>query len=105
MSGEEERTQNWGLCTTNPPVTSIIKSKIIQWAGHVARADPTSNIKRVLNLQYDKPRPVGRPRNTWEKGVKNILDDIGMYQDWQNNAQDRQEWRRLVGEVKDPGGL
>ncbi|KAI5717296.1 hypothetical protein M8J77_003428 [Diaphorina citri] len=52
-----------------------------------------------------QPRPVGRPRNTWEGGVRESLESIGIRQDWQTIAQDRQESRRLVGEIKDPRGL
>ncbi|CAA3033158.1 Hypothetical predicted protein, partial [Olea europaea subsp. europaea] len=75
------------------------------WAGHLARAEETSNIERTLNLQYLNPRPVGRPRNTWAGGVRETLNNIGISPDWQTIAQDGFEWRRLVREVKDPRGV
>ncbi|KAI5737941.1 hypothetical protein M8J77_000982 [Diaphorina citri] len=109
----DEETHTWRrrknreleLLYKKPPISNIIKAKILQWAGHVTRADPSSNIKRALDLQINKPRAVGRPRNTWEGGVKEILKEFGVGQDWQTIAQDRHEWRRLVSEVKDPRGL
>ncbi|KAI5718242.1 hypothetical protein M8J77_018567 [Diaphorina citri] len=60
-----------------PTISNIIRTKILQWAGHVARAEEASNIKRTLNLQYSNPRSVGRPRNTWEDGVRESLESIG----------------------------
>lgn len=89
----------------HPSVSNTIRAKIIQWAGHVARAEPFSNIKRVLELQYDNPRARGRPRNTWEGGVRETLQSIGVDLEWQTIAQDRHEWKRLTCEVKDPRGL
>ncbi|KAI5725090.1 hypothetical protein M8J77_010848 [Diaphorina citri] len=45
-------------------------------------------------------------QETYGKVVSgNLSNPLGIRQDWQTIAQDRQEWRRLVGEVKDPRGL
>lgn len=91
----------------HPIISNIIKSKILQWAGHVARADDSSNIKRSLLLEYHEPRAVGRPRKKWEDGVRSIMHSINPERenDWQYTATDRFQWRRLVAEAKDPRGL
>uniref|UniRef100_A0A8D8Q0R7 Craniofacial development protein 2 n=1 Tax=Cacopsylla melanoneura TaxID=428564 RepID=A0A8D8Q0R7_9HEMI len=88
-----------------PMISNVIQAKVLQWAGHVARADAPSNIKRTLDLQYNQARAIGRPRIKWEDGVENTLRSIGIQEEWRSIAQDRHEWRRLVNQVKDPRGL
>ena len=79
--------------TGQPYITGVIKSKRLQWAGHVARAPPTRMIRRVLDNRPTSPRPQGRPRLRW---VDNVSADAGRLgvPDWRLAAQDRAGWRR-----------
>ncbi|KAI5727428.1 hypothetical protein M8J77_002231 [Diaphorina citri] len=82
------------------------RKELTQWAGELVRAEETSNIKREPST-YNTPTCWTPKKNmeSWEGGVRESLEFIGIRQDWQNIAQDRLEWRRLVWEVKDLCGL
>jgi hypothetical protein len=53
-----------------PLIIDILRTKIMGWAGHVARAEEDSVIKKALNLEYDKARKKGRPKKRWIDGVR-----------------------------------
>lgn len=91
----------------SPIITNIWKSRILQWAGHVARADESTNIKKALRMEVNQARPRGRPRIRWIDGVVEILESTHTdnVDQWEQMAQDRILWRNLVAEVKDPRGL
>ncbi|KAL1459111.1 hypothetical protein WDU94_011118 [Cyamophila willieti] len=76
----------------------------MQWAGHVARAEESATIKKAMVMEFEQPRPRGRPRKRWEDGV--VLEDIGADNivQWKQTAQDGNLWRSMVAEVKDPRG-
>jgi hypothetical protein len=45
-------------------------------------------------------RPLGRPRRTWEDGIRMDLREIGLgCVDWIRLAQDRDQWRAAVSAV------
>jgi hypothetical protein len=54
-----------------------IKSRRMGWAGHVARTVEGRNVYRILVGKPEGKRPLGRPRNRWEDGIKIDLRDIG----------------------------
>ena len=65
----------------------------LRWFGHVKCKDENSIFRRVMELEVEGRRPVGRPNNTWSKVVKedmrklNITDDL---------AEDRKQWKKLI---------
>jgi len=73
-----------------PNIVRVVKSRIMRWAGHMAR-------------QVGKPegkRPLGRPRRRWEDNIKMDLQEVGgSCGDWMELAQDRDRWRALVSTV------
>jgi len=55
----------------------VIKTRIMRWAGHVAR---TAERKGVYNVVVGKPeekRPLGRPRQRWEGNITMGLQEVG----------------------------
>jgi hypothetical protein len=40
----------------------VIKSRIIRWAGHVARIGNRRGVDRILVGRSEEKRPLGRPR-------------------------------------------
>jgi hypothetical protein len=62
---------------SSPDITRQIKSRIMRWAGHVARIGEGRNVYWVLVGKPEGKRPLGRPRRRWEDGIKMDLEEIG----------------------------
>ena len=39
----------------------------LKWFSHVKRRDENSILRRVMELEVEGRRPVGRPKKTWSK--------------------------------------
>ncbi|KAJ4434298.1 hypothetical protein ANN_22850, partial [Periplaneta americana] len=72
-------------------------SRLLRWAGHVARMDESRNAYSVLVGRSERKRPLGRPRRRWEDNIKMDLREVG-YDDreWINLAQNRDRWWAYV---------
>jgi hypothetical protein len=78
----------------------MIKSRRMRLAGHVARMGETRNAYRILVGKPEGKRPLGRPRRRWVDNIKTDLREIGWDgMDWNELAQDRDQWRALVNMV------
>ena len=55
----------------------MIKSRIMRWAGHVARMGERRGIFRVLVEKPDGKRTLGIPRRRWEDDIKMDLQEVG----------------------------
>jgi hypothetical protein len=49
---------------SSPSIIRTIKSRMMRWAGHVARMVKT-NAYRILVKKPERKRPLGRPRRRW----------------------------------------
>jgi hypothetical protein len=79
---------------------SMMKSRRIRWAGHVARMGETRNVYRILVGKLEGKRPLERPRRRWVDNIKIDLRKIGWDGvDWIDLAQDRDQCRALVNTV------
>jgi hypothetical protein len=63
------------LCFS-PHIIRQIKSKIMKWAGYVARMGERRNVYRVLVGKPEGKRPLGRPRRRWRDGIKMELKKL-----------------------------
>jgi len=54
-----------------------LKSKIMRWAGHVARVGEVRGIYRVLVGKPVGKRPLGRPRSRWEGNIRMDFQEVG----------------------------
>jgi hypothetical protein len=54
----------------------IIKSRRMIWAGHVARMGEKRNAYRMLVVNPEGKRPLGRPRRRWVDNIKIDLREI-----------------------------
>jgi hypothetical protein len=78
----------------------MIKSRMMKWAGHVARMGEKTNAYRMLVGNPEGKRPLGRPRRRWVDNIKMDLREIGWDgMNWIDLAQDRDQWRALVNAV------
>ena len=73
------------------------EQKGLRWFGHVERMEEGRTVKRITGSRARGVRKVGRPRMTWEEGIRNSLKERGMEEEQGRIiARDRREWRRLV---------
>jgi hypothetical protein len=85
---------------SSPNIIRQIKSRIMRWAGHVARMGEERNVYKVLMGKPEGKRPLERPRCRWEDRIRIYLTEIGWESvEWIQLAQDRDWWRALVNTV------
>ena len=63
---------------SSPNTVRAIKSRIIRWAGHVARMGKKRGVYRVLVGRPEGKRRLGRPRRRWEDNIKMDLREVGV---------------------------
>jgi hypothetical protein len=84
-----------------PNIVGVVKSRIMRWAGHVARMGEERGVHRVLVGKPEEKSPLERPRRRWEDNIKMDVQEVGGgCGNWMELAQDRDEWRALVSTVK-----
>ena len=50
-------------------------------------------LRRVMELEVEGRRPVGRPKKTWSKVVEEDMKKLNITEDM---AEDRRQWRQLI---------
>jgi len=68
--------------------------------GHIRRMEDERILKGVLNGKFRNTRPVGKPRTRWKDVVRRDKSKILEIRGWRRRAEDRDEWRRLLWEVR-----
>jgi hypothetical protein len=61
-----------------PSIITMIKSRRMRWAGHVARMGEKRKAYRTLVGGPEGKRPLGRPRRRWVDNIKLDLREIGL---------------------------
>lgn len=82
--------------------SEVIQTRRLRWFGHMARLPPRTPIRRVLDeaLYTETKKPRGGQRTTWLKLVTRDLADVGVtLEQALDMAEDRCEWRGLIGEI------
>jgi len=70
-----------------------IKTKQLQWYGHVQRMEVGKLTKEVMKWCPPGRRKRGRPKHTWEEGIRGLMGEKGlMEEDW----NDRSNWRKKI---------
>jgi hypothetical protein len=78
VTGEWRKLYNEELHNlySSPNIIRIIKSRMMRWAGHVARMGEKRNTYRILVGKPEGRRPLGRPRRRWLDDIKINLREI-----------------------------
>jgi hypothetical protein len=85
---------------SSPSIIRIIKSRMMSWAGHVARMWEKRNAYIILVGKPEGKRPLGRPRRRWVDNIRIDLGEMGWGDvDWIGLAKDRNRWRAVVNSV------
>jgi len=70
-----------------------IKTKQLQWYGHVQRMEEGRLPKEVMKWRPPGRRKRGRPKLTWAEGIRGLMGEKGlMDEDW----NDRSNWRKKI---------
>jgi len=74
-------------------VLDDIKTKQLQWYGHVQRMEEGRLPKEVMKCSPPGRRKRGRPKLTWPEGIRGLMGEKGlMEEDWSN----RGNWRKKI---------
>ena len=70
-----------------------IKTKQLQWYGHVQRMEEGRLPKEVMKWRPPGRRKRGGPKLTWAEGIRGLMGEKGlMEEDW----NDRSNWRKKI---------
>ena len=68
----------------------MIKSRILRWAGNIARMEEVRSAFKILTGKPTGKIPLGRPRRRWEDNFRIDLEEVGINAGiWADSAQDR----------------
>jgi hypothetical protein len=91
VTGELRKLHNEELpdLYSSPSIITIIKSRRMRWAGHVARRGKR-NVYKLLAGKPEGRRPLGRQRRRWVDNIRMDLGEVGWSDvDWIGLAKDR----------------
>jgi hypothetical protein len=89
VTGERRRLYKMELneMCSSPNIIQVIKSRRVNWAGHVTRIG--RGVYRVMVGRSEGRKLLGIPRHVWENNIKMNLKDVGWGIDWFHLAQAR----------------
>jgi hypothetical protein len=70
-----------------------IKTKQLQWYGHVQRMEEGRLPKEVIKWSPPGRRKRGRPKLTWAEGIRGLMGEKGLMEE---DCNDRSNWRRKI---------
>ena len=70
-----------------------IKTKQLQWYGHVSRMEEGKLPKEVMKYRPPGRRKRSRPKCTWADGIRGLMREKGLMED---NWNDRSNWRKTI---------
>jgi hypothetical protein len=85
-------------------VETYYYSRLLRWAGHVARMNETRMPRKLITGWVEHPRPRGCPYMTWGRTLKKALKCNQIDPDfavWSKQAQNRGEWAAQINSITD----
>jgi hypothetical protein len=77
-----------------------IKTKQLQWYGHVQRMEEGILAKEVMKWRPPGRRKRGRPKLTWAEGIRELMGEKGLIENW----NDRSNWRKKIIQLSKGAG-
>ena len=79
VTGEWRRLHNKQFYALyfSPNIIRMIKSRRMEWAGHVVRMGESRGVYKVLVRKPGGRRPFERPRHRYENNIKMDLREVG----------------------------
>ena len=97
MGSAKDSTMKNHCLYRSPDIVRVVKSRILRWAGHVARLEEGRSAFKILTGKPTGKRPLGRPRRRWEDNIRTDLEEISINAgNWVDSTQDMYYWRALV---------
>ncbi|XP_025420516.1 uncharacterized protein LOC112690673 [Sipha flava] len=95
-NGEYRRRTNQEMYQmfNKPIISSYLKSKRLEWVGHIWRSEGI--VKNLFTGRLNGKRPRGRPRQRWEDRVKTDLTEISEELIRIEDSEDRYRWKDMV---------
>jgi hypothetical protein len=80
-------------------------TRLLRWAGHVARMPMTRTPRRLLTSWVRHTRPVGAPQMTIGRTIKKALKHVHRgipveFESWRKLAQDKCSWRSSIDPLR-----
>jgi hypothetical protein len=71
-------------------IVSVIKSRRLRWAGHIARMEGGRSAFKILTGKFKGKTPLERARRRWEDNIRMDLKEIAINRrNWVDSTQDR----------------
>jgi hypothetical protein len=108
VTGQCRRLHNEELndLYSSPNVVWVIKSRRMNWVGHIAGLGERRGIYRVLVGCQEGMSPLGRPRHRLENNIKMDIQEVGCGgMDWIELAEERDRWLACMNSVMNLGVL
>jgi hypothetical protein len=85
-------------------IIAEIKSKRLEWLGHVVRMKENRMVERVFESHPGERRKTGRLRKRWLDDIEEHLRLMKVKR-WRKKATEREMWEEIVWEAKALHGL
>jgi hypothetical protein len=70
-------------------LSEVIKTKQLQWYGHVQRMEEGRLPKEVLEWRPSRRRKRGRPKLTWAEGIIGMMGEKGLKEEYWTDRSNR----------------
>ena len=96
---DKVRNEDTRKKTGSRKLEDIVKERRFRWLGHVLRMDISRTARQVTHweLRGYKRKP-GRPRKNWVDVIKRDLRQMTTWEEVEELANDKAEWRRRVAQ-------
>jgi hypothetical protein len=93
------KTQELDELIRNVDIVRLIKSRRMNWVGHVMRMEGWRIPRRILVWKPVGRRIRGRPRKRWIVDVEEDFQAMGI-RGWRKLSKERTEWKKITEKAK-----